>query len=251
MRADGSKRINWTEDEIILALTLYLRNPSTKEQRFLAQQLGRTEGAVKFKIGNLMSWDKSVREAGKKGFEHCSRLDEFVWNQYIGENFEKPLTALLERVSEIAPMFGMRPEQIMIGVDTEGLRLTKERLHQSFFRTQMLNRYGLRCLVTGRSLDQMLEVAHIIPWAENKNLRMTITNGLVLNPFVHKAYDKNLLGIDPSYRVHIADRLIAESEGGMREFLHQLNGSSLMFAQRARPNRDYLDVRYQEFLNAQ
>ena len=71
-----TERRNWTENEITLALALYMQMPygristSYEPVRRLAAVLGRKPGAVSFKLANLAALDSRVAASGRKGFEH-------------------------------------------------------------------------------------------------------------------------------------------------------------------------------------
>lgn len=70
---------------------------------------------------------------------------------------------------------------------------------------------------------------------------------------VVSAYDKNILGIDPEYRVHIREDILLERDGPMlKHGLQELDGSSLILPKRAaeRPDRERLEVRFAEFRSA-
>ncbi len=64
----SDKRKNWTSDEIIVALYLYFTIPFAKVNKFhplvlkYTIPIGRTPSALAMKIGNLGSFDKTLRE---------------------------------------------------------------------------------------------------------------------------------------------------------------------------------------------
>lgn len=75
---------------------------------------------------------------------------------------------------------------------------------QQQFRAAIIDAYG-RCAVTGTSLTDVLEAAHIVPYVdERSNL---ISNGLCLRADVHRLYDRNLILIGSDLMVSVADRL--------------------------------------------
>ena len=58
----------------------------------------------------------------------------------------------------------------------------------------------------------LVQAAHIVPDVEPQGIA-AVVNGLALCAIHHLAFDRNLLGIDPSGTVHIADRLRREIDG--------------------------------------
>ena len=66
-------KINWTRDELILTLNLYLKLPfgklhaKTKEVKELAEVIGRTNNAVSMRLNNFASVDPYHQKRGIKG----------------------------------------------------------------------------------------------------------------------------------------------------------------------------------------
>lgn len=79
----------------------------------------------------------------------------------------------------------------------------------------------------------------------------TVVNGISLCAIHHLAYDRNLLGIDPSGVVHIARRLLDEIDGPMlRSGLQQFHGAAILQPQRRdeQPDPERLELRYEQFV---
>ena len=92
---------NWTIDELILALELYLKfvpqfptktDASISELSRLLRSMDRqtaatfprfrSPGSVYAKLGNFRRLDERRRAGGELGLPHGSRLDEYVWNEF-------------------------------------------------------------------------------------------------------------------------------------------------------------------------
>lgn len=93
-----ARNSNWSEEEVTLALVLYLslpfasisaRNPKVVE---FANLIGRTPGAVSFKLGNLGHCDASLQARGINGLSNISKVDRAVWERYIGNAAERNLS---------------------------------------------------------------------------------------------------------------------------------------------------------------
>jgi len=65
---------------------------------------------------------------------------------------------------------------------------------QTEFRKALLDKYG-KCLVTGCDIADVLEAAHIEPYADGGD--PTVQNGLLLRSDIHTLFDLDLLGINP------------------------------------------------------
>lgn len=76
------------------------------------------------------------------------------------------------------------------------LRMAHVRVGQSAFRDALFLAYGARCLVTGVSVEQALEAAHICAYRGNASNH--IQNGLLLRADIHNLFDRLLLSVDPS-----------------------------------------------------
>ena len=74
-------------------------------------------------------------------------------------------------------------------------------------------------------------------------------NGPPLSKTHHAAFDAHLIGVDPDYRVHVAERLLAQRDGPMLEALQGLHRQRIHLPKRERdyPDRDRLAVRFEEF----
>jgi hypothetical protein len=89
--------------------------------------------------------------------------------------------------------------------DYRRLAAIRVRRGQAKFRADLLGAYGGKCAVTGTSIEDLLEAAHIVPHAWGTDYR--VSNGLLLRADIHTLYDLHLLSVDERYRVHVAKRL--------------------------------------------
>ena len=129
------------------------------------------------------------------------------------------------------------------------LRVVKQRLHQSSFREAVIAAYNGRCAVSGLPERRLLDAAHIISDKNELMGQPVITNGLPLSKIHHSAFDSNLIGINPDYRLHVSERLLSQNDGPMLESFKQLNGNKLRLPTRLidYPDRERLALRFEEF----
>ena len=129
------------------------------------------------------------------------------------------------------------------------LRVVKQRLHQSSFREAVIAAYNGRCAVSGLPERRLLDAAHIISDKNEFMGQPVITNGLPLSKIHHSAFDSNLIGINPDYRLHVSERLLSQNDGPMLESFKQLNGNKLRLPTRLidYPDRERLAVRFEEY----
>ena len=123
------------------------------------------------------------------------------------------------------------------------------RLHQHRFRGMVLHAYGGKCAVCRLRESALLQAAHIIEDRDPTGAA-AVVNGIALCAIHHLAYDRNLMGVDPSGVVHIAARLLKEIDGPMlANGLQHFHGERLVLPQRRadRPDPERLELRYETF----
>jgi putative restriction endonuclease len=128
-------------------------------------------------------------------------------------------------------------------------RVSKVRLHQPVFRARIMRAYASTCAVCSLKHPDLLDAAHIVSDSDVTGFA-TVNNGLALCKIHHAAYDRNLLGISPEFRVKIDAKLLDEIDGPMlRHGLQDMDGQMLVLPrQKANyPSKEALDRRYQEF----
>lgn len=126
----------------------------------------------------------------------------------------------------------------------------RRRVHQPLFRARVLSAYDRRCAICRLNHADLLDAAHIIPDADEGGTA-SVPNGLSLCKIHHAAYDRNLLGIDPDYKVHIDQALLEEIDGPMLQ--HGLKDMHLTeittpTTKANKPDRDKLAQRFELFM---
>ena len=129
------------------------------------------------------------------------------------------------------------------------LRTVQQRLHQASFREAVISAYRGRCALSGMPEALLLDAAHIIEDKDELRGQPVVPNGIPLSKIHHAAFDAHLIGIDPDFRVHVADRLMVQQDGPMLEALKRLHHGILHLPSRDkdRPDRDRLAVRFEQF----
>jgi putative restriction endonuclease len=128
------------------------------------------------------------------------------------------------------------------------VREARVRLHQGRFRGVVLPAYGDRCAICRLKEVRLLDAAHIAADRDPAGIA-AVRNGLSLCTIHHRAYDQDLVGIDPDYRVHLAGHLLEDKDGPMLELLKTFHGSELIVPgrQAQRPDRELLAARFEQF----
>jgi putative restriction endonuclease len=152
------------------------------------------------------------------------------------------------------PVADVRGEGIASPPDVReyALREVRLRLHQQRFRRDVLHAYRHRCTICALREPALVQAAHIVQDVEELGIA-AVVNGLALCAIHHLAYDRNLMGIDPTGVVHIGRRLREERDGPMlKEGLQGFHGASIVLPRRVddRPDPARLERRFERFIEA-
>lgn len=267
----SAERRGWSQDELLIVFRLYCRTPFGRlHQRNpeiieLAKLIGRTPGAVAMKACNFASLDPQQQARKIKALGNVSRADRELWEAFwddsegiaqeaevaysamIGKNVEEFLQELDRRKKEIGKkrLAGKRTffdELDIPNGATEKDVWLKTRRVQSFFRAAVLTSYGYRCALTDLAIPELLNASHIIPWSVNEKRRADPRNGICLNAFHDRAFDRGLISFDERFRVIVSSSIGKTEECEIH--IHQLveiSGRPLRLPERFQPEETALE----------
>lgn len=211
----------------------------------LAVGLNRTASSVYMKLMNLRAHDPNEHARGVSGLAHSGKLEIQIWKEYQEQSDKLLILALNVYVSFIEkvplPTQDARNRRTMHSSPTPQKSLVEEttsllidaprppivagqqqttaplgsehettalsRVNQSYFRNALIANYHDTCCLTGINIDPLLIASHIKPWKVSTGFEKTnAANGLLLNAFHDKAFDRGYMTIDDDYRVHISAR---------------------------------------------
>jgi putative restriction endonuclease len=152
------------------------------------------------------------------------------------------------------PIQDMQPGGLVSGPDVRAYasREARYRLHQQRFKLDVMRAYRNRCAICALRERELVQAAHIVPDTEPAGIA-AVVNGLALCAIHHLAFDRNLLGVDPTGEVHIAHRLLNEIDGPMlRTGLQGFHGARIALPRRhdERPDPLRLETRFERFTRA-
>jgi predicted restriction endonuclease len=75
--------------------------------------------------------------------------------------------------------------------------LQEVRTEQGAFRASLMSLYKSRCVISGCSVVDVLQAAHIVPFSESVAYRNDVSNGLILRSDIHTLFDRFLISIRP------------------------------------------------------
>ncbi|MCY4226992.1 MAG: HNH endonuclease [Gammaproteobacteria bacterium] len=128
----------------------------------------------------------------------------------------------------------------------------RQRNHQNWFSTRVRAAYGWRCAFSGLPVRNLLVGAHIVP--DRYDGPASVKNGMCMSTLHHAAFDADLLGVDPDFRIHVSSRLRDKADGELLTTLKGLDKQKLLHLpdrQHDWPGRDFLKQRYDMFLEMQ
>jgi len=231
-----------------VALNLYCKIPfnrvSSTHPDILkySKLIGRSANSLKMKIGNFGSFDTELKKRGIVGLANSSKLDSEIWNEYCND------WAKLAFDSEflIAEFEGKDIEIKLDEVDYESkevedkIRNVKTRVNQYFFRQTVLSSYNFSCAITGMKIPEFLVASHIIPWKDRKETRVNPKNGISLNVFHDKAFDKGFITITPAFLVKVSKIIYNKYDDKSIIWFKQFDNSKLILPDRFIPDLEFL-----------
>lgn len=242
----------WSREETILAFDLYCKIPFSKISRRnkqiieLADLLGRTPSSVALKMTNLASYDQKLKIRGIKGMKNTSKLDGQVWEEFLNnwENLAYEAQLILYKRKQIQlykKTSFLESDNLLLGQYQE--QLSKVRIGQSFFRISVLNAYNKRCCITGLDQVELLIASHIKPWkdCDIKTERTNPSNGLCLNAFHDKVFDRGLITIDQNYKIIISKKLkLASMDENTKDWIKGYENKEIMLPDKFIPDKDFI-----------
>ncbi|MEX0739063.1 MAG: HNH endonuclease signature motif containing protein [Pseudohongiella sp.] len=232
-------------------------NRSTITYGELGQALGVYHRAVRYVLGVLQDYCLEerlppltiliVNASGRPGTgfiafdlenfeEGLDKVYDFDWRSLdnpfsfaeSGDSYESIVTSLTHDPSS-AP-------DIYTRVKSRGIK-------QIIFRNALLKAYSSRCAFTNIAVLETLEACHIVPWSQASPAeRLDVRNGLLLNSFHHKLFDRGYITLTTDHRIIYYDpngeeRSYSDIE---RSLTIELHGKCMLVPHRAalRPDAD-------------
>lgn len=244
---------NWSREETIIAFNVFCKVPfknSSKSNSVIikfANIIGRSPSALNMKIGNFGRLDPVLKNQGIKGLTNGAKLEEEIWNEFNG-NWEK-LAYESERLiakfqdKNIEEINSIMIDDLPLGEEREAI--IKSRVNQDFFRSTVLSSYNMKCCITGLSIPEFLIASHIKPWAKDKHNRTNPHNGLCLNSFHDKAFDRGYITVTPDYKVLLSKKIDEfPKDKAVSDFFIKYKNLSILLPDRFLPSKEFLDFHY-------
>lgn len=128
-----------------------------------------------------------------------------------------------------------------------GTTETRTRLFQAHFRREVLGAYGRRCAMCRLGESPVLDGAHLVPDSEELG-EPQVSNGLALCALHHRAFDRDLVGVNPDFEIRVFWERLERPDEEPTEVLTQFDGESLEVPEdpRHRPDHEMVSYRWEQ-----
>lgn len=246
----STSKILWTRDQLKLAFHLYCQLPFGKLHRgnpdiiALADLIGRTPGAVAYKLCNIASLDPAITSSGRVGLQNASKLDREIWDEFHADWEKLAIECEVQRQSLRAAK-GLPQELSLEESDADYTGetravITQQRIKQHFFRKAVLSSYRGRCCMTRINDNSLLVASHIVPWSQDHQNRLNPCNGLCLSTLHDRAFDQGMMTLDDNYRILISERLLATENEFLKSAFWGLQGQHIELPERFLPRLEFV-----------
>ncbi|MBM2815271.1 MAG: restriction endonuclease [Ignavibacteria bacterium] len=242
------KNDKWTREQTIVALNLYCKIPFNKVSSThsdilkYSSLIGRSPNSLKMKIGNFGSFDPELKRRGIVGLQNTSKLDEDIWDEFSNDwerlAYESELLITKFEGKDLANIYEEFDFDDKRGDDK--IRSVKTRVNQKFFRQTVLSSYNFSCAITGLNIPELLVASHIIPWKDNKETRVNPKNGICLNVFHDKAFDKGFITITTDYKIKVSNYIYDNFEDNSTHWFKQYENLKINMPERFAPNLEFI-----------
>lgn len=237
----------WSREDIIIAYALYCVtplgkiNPSNKVIQQVAEIIPHSVASIVMRMRNFRYIDPKV----SSGLKNIAKADRMIYEEFKHDwgslSLEaETLTGLA--IFDSSPLQGAKPLSSL----TNHGRVSRER---RFFKQAVLAAYDDRCFISGCALPQMLVASHIKPYSQCRSEadRVSPDNGICLNTFYDKAFDRGLITITPSMKIYVSPIILDSPQDAFTaHWLASLDGMILPPPPRFPPRRELLEYHNDE-----
>ncbi|PID95825.1 MAG: hypothetical protein CSA85_00330 [Alphaproteobacteria bacterium] len=160
----------------------------------------------------LKEWPDTLKEAAKYRLEKVYLIKNDAVNHFEAFVFSKQSAHISDEIqqkycSDIDRYLFEGKERFLNELAKRRPATIKIRENQRYFRHELFKLYNGKCVISGYSVPEALEAAHILPHNGDK-IRDTPNNGLLLRSDLHKLFDEGLWSICPkTNKVVLSDKL--------------------------------------------
>lgn len=172
-----------------------------------------------------------------------------AWPVYVVEDKPSERIFTLE-VSDREYLYGVsEPRAVYQRSRTSEFRL---KVMQISFRKEVLNAYRHRCAMCSLAHARLLDAAPILT-TQKTDRDFRVNNGLALCKLHHAAFDEDILGINPDYRIEVRPDILRKRDASMlRHGIQEMQGNSVQLPAESawQPDAEALHTRWEKFCRA-
>lgn len=193
----------------------------------------------------------SVKQAANLQIPIFVIIDNGKWRQvkraWVSDDDDISRLFLIEFSEQHSQKLAIELDQVSFAAKTER-KLTFDQVvrveRDPRFKFQVVKRHSGKCVVTGLSVVEMLDGAHVVPVANGGS--DDPRNGLLLSASHHRAYDKHLWSINP----RTLEIETSPKGPNLRQMKFEKTDVSHLEEVGVLPHLDALEIRYEMFLRA-
>ena len=242
---------DWNSEQLTVALNLYWKIPYNKisgssnlKIKETAEIIGRSPGALAYKLMNFTSLDPEKQKTGNKGKHGASKADKIIWDKYYNK-WEELAIDSYEVLSKMKANFleeNIFFEEEIFSQGLEKKQIVNIRINQADFRQRILASYNEKCCITGLNIKSLLVASHIVPWSKNDSERLNPRNGLCLNSIHDKAFDTGLLTITSDFKIKLSKEILnVFNHDVVQDIFIKYENKQIFLPERYLPSKDFLD----------
>ena len=216
---------DWSRKECIAALKTYY---DTKGQ-VLSQLPGSPISNTALLIGRVVSgtYNKLLNfryldpEDSRTGLSNINQRDREVWNEFYDNERGMLKISELNQIYSTLFINPIRHQSTTLSGSTfveapnddpEHFQMSARRARrgQGQFRNNLLEKYGRKCVITGKGPEEVLEAVHILSHAESGINELD--NGLLMRADIHHLFDEKLISINPDTKVIEVDTRLRDTD---------------------------------------
>lgn len=178
---------------------------------------------------------------------------EALYPCYVREDRSAERRVVVSLGRMVGPLDELEPIPIESAIERAYVaREVKVRLHQRRFRWLVIPAYREQCAICRLKEVRLLDAAHIVGDPDPRGTP-DISNGLSLCSIHHRAFDNDLVGVSPDYRVQVSRRLLEDDDGPMLDVLKGFQATQIHVPTRRalQPDRERLAIRFERFRASQ
>jgi len=205
------------------------------------------------KKGNASAWNIDGIPTSYLQNGYCSAALKSYQEFLIEHVYEQELLTVLDEhkgdEAEIVEKLDRNiiyPKFLLDGLDKkegkEVIRTVRVRVNQGVFRLMILKIYNESCCITGLNIPTVNRASHIIPWADEHDIRLDPKNGLCLSATYDAAFDKHLISLDEDYRIIISKNISDHYKSDIvKEYFQKKVGDKITLPSSYLPKQEYLE----------